>query len=165
MSCCGARKNHRIRWCSILFDRGHSLLLASSATGSARKRPRFDTSPYMLNSFQSITHYSIFYRTGRSVMPCPSTRKVLTLLCKNFNRGQSACLATIHCCIFFLSKICTMQLYSFLGSLSRVNCLKFLSSFKISFFVLQNRFYLLLQRNSGVLMVCFGGIVRSRRCW
>ena len=46
MSCCGARKNHRIRWCSILFDRGHSLLLAVSATGSARKRPHFDTSPY-----------------------------------------------------------------------------------------------------------------------
>ena len=43
-----SRKNLRIRWRSILFDRGHSFCLASSATGSARQRPHFDTTPYML---------------------------------------------------------------------------------------------------------------------
>ena len=32
--------------CSQNFDRCHSFLLASSATGSARKRPHFDISPY-----------------------------------------------------------------------------------------------------------------------
>ena len=57
-----SRKNLRIRWRSILFDRGHSFLLASSATGSARKRPHFDTTPYMLNSRRSVTNYSIFYK-------------------------------------------------------------------------------------------------------
>ena len=46
MSCPGAQN-----FCSLFasqnFDLGHSFLLASSATGSARKRPHFDTSPFM----------------------------------------------------------------------------------------------------------------------
>ena len=46
MSCCGVR-NFLTLPCKN-FDRGHSLLLASSATGSARKRPHFDTSPYKI---------------------------------------------------------------------------------------------------------------------
>ena len=45
MSCCGARRLGDCR--ASLVDRGHSLLLAVSATGSARKRPHFDTSPYL----------------------------------------------------------------------------------------------------------------------
>ena len=52
MSCCGAR-NFSTLPCKN-FDRGHSLLLASSATGSARKRPHFDISPYeILERFDS----------------------------------------------------------------------------------------------------------------
>ena len=35
--------------CLLLADRCHSFLLASSATGSARKRPHFDNLPFMLN--------------------------------------------------------------------------------------------------------------------
>ena len=35
--------------CLLSADRGHSFLLAYSATGSARKRPRFDMSPYPCN--------------------------------------------------------------------------------------------------------------------
>ena len=46
MSCCGDR-NFLALPCKN-FDRSHSLLLASSATGSARKRPHFDTSPFAL---------------------------------------------------------------------------------------------------------------------
>jgi len=30
------------------FDRCHSFLLPSSATGGGRKRPHFDTSPYLI---------------------------------------------------------------------------------------------------------------------
>ena len=45
MSCCGTR-NFRSLFASQNFDRCHSFLLASSAAGSARKRPHFDTSPY-----------------------------------------------------------------------------------------------------------------------
>ena len=40
MSCCGAR-NLLLAVRSQDFDRGHSLLLAVSAAGGARKRPRF----------------------------------------------------------------------------------------------------------------------------
>ena len=48
MSCCGARKNRRVRVAHLIFfDRGHSFLLAVSAPGGARKRPHFDTSPYV----------------------------------------------------------------------------------------------------------------------
>jgi len=32
-------------WLLVNFDLGHSFLLASSASGSARKRPHFDTPP------------------------------------------------------------------------------------------------------------------------
>jgi len=47
MPCCGARKNRRA--CAFLdfFDRGHSFLLPLSAVCSGRKRPHFDTSPYI----------------------------------------------------------------------------------------------------------------------
>ena len=49
MSCCGARKIC-ISVDIWFFDRCHSFLLAYSATGSARKRPHFDTSTYIFNS-------------------------------------------------------------------------------------------------------------------
>ena len=45
MSCCGAR-NPSLAVRSQDFDRCHSLLLASSAAGGARKRPRFGNPPY-----------------------------------------------------------------------------------------------------------------------
>ena len=48
MSCCGAR-NFCLLFASQNFDRGHSLCLALSATGSARQRPHFDTSPYRID--------------------------------------------------------------------------------------------------------------------
>ena len=44
MSCCGAQ-NLLLANASPNFDRCHSLLLALSAAGSARKRPHFDISP------------------------------------------------------------------------------------------------------------------------
>jgi hypothetical protein len=47
MSCCGAQ-NLLLAVASPNFDRCHSFLLASSATGGARKRPHFDTLPYQL---------------------------------------------------------------------------------------------------------------------
>ena len=47
MPCCGARKNRRAFAFLDFFDRGHSFLLPSSAAGSGRKRPHFDTSPYI----------------------------------------------------------------------------------------------------------------------
>ena len=63
MSCCGARKIHR-KGLLVFFDRCHSLLLALSATGSARKRPHFDTSPYLLPDYcikiNSICQLHIF---------------------------------------------------------------------------------------------------------
>ena len=46
MSCCGAR-NLLLAGRSQDFDRCHSLLLASSAAGGARKRPRFGNPPDM----------------------------------------------------------------------------------------------------------------------
>ena len=45
MSCCGAR-NLLLADRSQDFDRCHSFLLASSAPGGARKRPRFGNPPY-----------------------------------------------------------------------------------------------------------------------
>ena len=48
-SCCGAQ-NLLLAFGSPNFDRCHSFLLASPATGSARKRPHLSTSPYMLFS-------------------------------------------------------------------------------------------------------------------
>ena len=71
MSHCGAR-NFLTLPCKN-FDRGHSVAFASSATGSARQRPHFDTSPSMLNSVWSITQYLIFTeREPRYVLTgCP----------------------------------------------------------------------------------------------
>ena len=64
MSCCGARKNHRILQCSICFDRCHSLCLAVSAAGSARKRPHFDTTPYKSPAKCRVIIY--FFEAGRA---------------------------------------------------------------------------------------------------
>ena len=47
MSCCGTR-NFLLAYASQNFDRCHFFLLALSATGSARKRPHFDISPYLI---------------------------------------------------------------------------------------------------------------------
>ncbi len=56
MSCCVARN-----FCSLLasqnFDRCHSLRLASSPTGCARRRPHFDTSPNNNVCATSRRHY------------------------------------------------------------------------------------------------------------
>ena len=65
-----SRKNLRIRWRSILFDRGHSFLLASSATGSTRKRPHFDISPQKLTyelSLDNLDSHTIIITNSRSV--------------------------------------------------------------------------------------------------
>ena len=68
-------------FCSLFasqnFDRCHSFLLPSSATGGGRKRPHFDTSPSMLNSVLEYNDYSIFHRTGRPVMSCCGARNFL----------------------------------------------------------------------------------------
>lgn len=64
MSCCGAR-NFLTLPCKN-FDRGHSLCLASSATGSARQRPHFDTSPYIKAArFATFILYFICFRLSR----------------------------------------------------------------------------------------------------
>ena len=54
MSCCGAR-NLLLAVCSQDFDRCHSFLLAASAPGGARKRPRFGNPPCMSAPFRKAT--------------------------------------------------------------------------------------------------------------
>ena len=56
MSCCGTRNFFGIH-IPKNFDRCHSFLLALSATGSARKRPHFDTTAYKVfdpNGFYTL---------------------------------------------------------------------------------------------------------------
>ena len=54
MSCCGAR-NPLLAVRSQDFDRCHSFLLAVSAPGGARKRPRFGNPPNMLAPSREVT--------------------------------------------------------------------------------------------------------------
>ena len=54
MSCCGAR-NPPLAVRSQDFDRCHSFLLAASAPGGARKRPRFGNPPCMLTPSREVT--------------------------------------------------------------------------------------------------------------
>ena len=68
MSCCGAR-NPLLAVRSQDFDRCHSFLLASSAPGGARKRPRFGNPPY-----KSIW---ILSRRARQVKMSPKDGKPL----------------------------------------------------------------------------------------
>jgi len=92
MSCCGAR-NLLLADASPNFDRGHSFLLPSSATGGGRKRPHFDISPYMIKLKASLIFVS--YPAGRPVMSCCGARNLLLAdASPNFDRGHSALLAS-----------------------------------------------------------------------
>ena len=75
------------------FDRCHSFLLAFSATGSARKRPRFDSLPNMLTLIQSKQLYLIFAGDA-SLCPVAVPEICCSLFASpNFDRCHSFLLA------------------------------------------------------------------------
>jgi len=100
MSCCGAR-NLLFAGRSQDFDRCHSLLLAVSAAGGARKRPRFGNPPCMLTPLREITTICNCLRLSlghggedRPVMSCCGARNLLFAgRSQDFDRCHSLLLA------------------------------------------------------------------------
>ena len=61
-SCCGARNFFRSLFASLNFDRCHSFLLASSATGSARKRPLLLSYIHFSLNYKLCCYYLYFWK-------------------------------------------------------------------------------------------------------